>query len=59
MNAIRVPGDCWHGFKSVGDQRVLLLNFPTNLSDYESPDEERLPHDTEEIPLDWNEPRHQ
>ena len=59
MNAIRVPGDCWHGFKAVGDERVLLINFPTNLYDYEDPDEERLPYDTDQIPLDWEEPPHE
>nr|ABQ75998.1 dTDP-4-dehydrorhamnose 3,5-epimerase and related enzyme [uncultured haloarchaeon] len=57
-NAIRVPGDCWHGFKAVGDERVLLLNFPTNLYDYDDPDEERIPYDTDTIPLDWEEPPH-
>lgn len=59
MNAIRVPGNCWHGFKAVGDERALLVNFPTNLYDYEDPDEERLPYDTDEIPLDWEEPPHE
>jgi len=58
-SAIRVPGDCWHGFKAVGDERVLLANFPTNLYDYDDPDEERLPYDTDEIPLDWEEPPHE
>ncbi|MFB6186468.1 MAG: dTDP-4-dehydrorhamnose 3,5-epimerase family protein, partial [Halobacteriaceae archaeon] len=24
MQAIRVPGDCWHGFKVVGDERATL-----------------------------------
>jgi len=56
--AIRVPGDCWHGFKTVGDKRSLLINFPTNLYDYEEPDEERLPWNTDRIPLDWDAPPH-
>jgi dTDP-4-dehydrorhamnose 3,5-epimerase len=59
MNAIRVPGDCWHGFKTVGDERMLLINFPTNLYDYDNPDEERLPYDTDKIPLNWEEPPHE
>lgn len=58
MNVIRVPGDCWHGFKAIGDERVMLLNFPTNLYDYEDPDEERLPPDTDEIPMNWDEQPH-
>lgn len=51
--AVRTPGDCWHGFKVVGDERAMLLNFPTKLYDYEDPDEQRLPPDTDRIPLDW------
>ena len=50
---IRVPGDCWHGFKVLGEDPAYLINFPTNLYDYEDPDEERLPYDTDRIPLDW------
>lgn len=52
---IRIPGDCWHGFKAISDEPSLLVNFPTNLYDYEDPDEERLPPHTNDIPLDWNE----
>ena len=52
--AIRIPGDCWHGFKVVGDARAVVLNFPTALYDYDDPDEERLPYDTDAIPLDWD-----
>lgn len=53
QRVIRVPGDCWHGFKVVGDESAFLINFPTKLYDYDNPDEEQLPHDTEEIPFDW------
>lgn len=50
---IKVPGECWHGFKALGTKSVLLANFPTALYDYEKPDEERLPPDTNKIPYDW------
>ena len=53
QQVIRIPGECWHGFKVVGNEQALLLNFPTNLYDYEDPDEERLPPDTDKIPMDW------
>jgi len=52
---IRIPGDCWHGFKVIGSEQAILINFPTNLYDYDVPDEERLPPHTDEIPMDWNE----
>lgn len=51
---VRIPGDCWHGFKALGTDPAILLNFPTELYDYEDPDEERLPHDTDDIPYDWD-----
>lgn len=56
--AVRIPGDCWHGFKAIGDTPAVLVNFPTKLYDYDDPDEERLPHDTDEIPFNWHEEPH-
>jgi dTDP-4-dehydrorhamnose 3,5-epimerase-like enzyme len=53
MKAIRIQRNSWHRFKSVGDERGLLINFPTKLYDCADPDEERLPYDTDRIPLDW------
>ena len=58
QRAIRIPGDCWHGFKAIGDEPAFLLNFPTKLYDYDDPDEERLPPNTDAIPLDWDEMPH-
>jgi dTDP-4-dehydrorhamnose 3,5-epimerase len=56
---IKLPGDCWHGFKALGDGRAMLINLPSKLYDYTNPDEERLPYDTDRIPLDWEEPPHE
>ena len=58
QKVIRIPGNCWHGFKVVGTEQAILINFPTNLYDYEDPDEQRLPPDTDEIPMDWDEQPH-
>lgn len=58
QKVVRIPGSCWHGFKALGDKPSFLINFPTKLYDYEDPDEERLPYDTDKIPLDWEEPTH-
>jgi dTDP-4-dehydrorhamnose 3,5-epimerase len=55
QEVVRIPGDCWHGFKAIGTAPALLINFPTELYNYEDPDEERLPPHTDEIPLDWHE----
>jgi dTDP-4-dehydrorhamnose 3,5-epimerase len=55
---ICIPGDCWHGFKAIGDTPSLPINYPTQLYDYDDPDEEHIPYDTDRIPLDWEEPPH-
>lgn len=53
MVLLKIPGECWHGFKALGTKPAVLLNFPTKLYNYEKPDEERLPPDTKKIPYDW------
>jgi dTDP-4-dehydrorhamnose 3,5-epimerase len=59
QQAIRIPGDCWHGFKVVGNEQAMLINFPTKLYDYDDPDEERLPSDTDAIPMSWDDDGHE
>ena len=58
QRVVRIPGACWHGFEVLGDERALLVNMPTKLYDYEDPDEERLPPDTDRIPMEWGERSH-
>jgi len=53
MVLLKIPGECWHGFKALGTKPAILINFPSKLYDYENPDEERLPPDTTKIPYDW------
>lgn len=57
--AVRIPGNCWHGFKAIGDEPAFLLNFPSKLYDYDEPDEERIPYDSDEIPFDWHAEPHE
>ena len=72
LQAVRVPGHYWHGFKALGDETAFLVYFTTRLYDYRSPDEERRPWDDPTIkpksinnkkddprvkkPWDWNYP---
>jgi dTDP-4-dehydrorhamnose 3,5-epimerase len=37
----------------------MLINFPTKLYDYDDPDEERLPSDTDAIPMSWDGDKHE
>jgi len=53
LTLIKIPGECWHGFKALGIRPTILVNLPDKLYDYQVPDEERLPPDTDKIPYDW------
>jgi dTDP-4-dehydrorhamnose 3,5-epimerase len=53
MLLVQIPPEIWHGFKAISEDYALILNVPTELYDYEKPDEQRLPADTEKIPYDW------
>ena len=51
---LRIPIGVMHGYKTVGVEPSLLLNFPTEPYDRQQPDEYRLPWNTTEIPYDWS-----
>ena len=51
---ISIPPNIWHGFKAIGDKKMMVLNIPTELYNYDEPDEYRLPYDTDEIEYDWD-----
>ncbi len=46
-------GSKWHGFKAIGNKPCLLINYPDKLYDYQNPDEERIPYDSDKVPYDW------
>lgn len=58
QQVVRIPGECWHEFEAISDVPTLLINHPSELYDYENPDGERIPYDTDEIPFDWEEVPH-
>ena len=51
---ISIPPNIWHGFKAIGGKKMIVLNLPTELYNYNKPDEYRLPYDTDEIDYSWN-----
>lgn len=55
MNQIllKIPPLVMHGFKAIGTEPAYVINCPTEVYNYEQPDEYRLPYDTTEIPYDW------
>lgn len=48
-----IPPGVYHGFTAVGTEPACIVNVPTELYDYEHPDEHRRPHDDPEIGYDW------
>ncbi|MDO8684593.1 MAG: dTDP-4-dehydrorhamnose 3,5-epimerase family protein [Armatimonadota bacterium] len=51
---LKIPIGVLHGYKTVGVEPSLLLNFPTQPYNPAEPDEYRTPYDTEDIPYDWD-----
>ena len=50
---LKIPPGVAHGYKTVGTEPSLLVNFPSELYNREEPDEYRLPWDTDQIPFNW------
>ena len=51
---LRIPVGVAHGYKTVGPEPSLLINFPTETYEGQEPDEFRLPWDTDQIPYNWD-----
>lgn len=50
---IIIPPLVHHGFTAVGTESASIINLPTELYDYEDPDEHRRPWNDPEIGYDW------
>jgi dTDP-4-dehydrorhamnose 3,5-epimerase len=50
---VKIPNLVYHGFTAVGGQTAIIVNVPTELYDYEKPDEYRIPYDDPSIPYSW------
>lgn len=51
---VSIPPGVHHGFQCVSVTESIVINCPTEIYNYESPDEYRLdPHDNN-IPFDWH-----
>ena len=51
---LKIPPGVMHGFKGISPEMALIVNVPTELYNYDQPDEYRLPAHTDEIPYDWS-----
>jgi dTDP-4-dehydrorhamnose 3,5-epimerase len=50
---LKIPVGVAHGYKTIGVEPSLLINFPSKAYSREEPDEYRLPWNTDQIPFNW------
>jgi len=50
---VRIPPGVMHGMKGIGTEPAYMVNCPTEVYNYERPDEFRVPPDDPSIPYDW------
>lgn len=50
---VQVPPGVCHGWKCIGSEEAIAINCPTEVYDYQKPDEYRIDPQSGEIPYDW------
>ncbi len=50
---LKIPPLVYHGFKCVSDGEAAIMNIPTELYNYDNPDEFRVDPYKNDIPYDW------
>lgn len=50
---VKIPTGVYHGFEADCNEISFILNIPTELYNYDEPDEHRIPFDSDEIPYKW------
>lgn len=51
---VQIPPLVFHGFKCVSDHEAIIINCPTEMYDYKTPDEFRVDPHKNDIPYNWN-----
>jgi dTDP-4-dehydrorhamnose 3,5-epimerase len=51
---LQIPPYVMHGFKCIGETEALIINIPSEVYNYDEPDEHRVAPHSGEIPYDWN-----
>jgi dTDP-4-dehydrorhamnose 3,5-epimerase len=50
---VQVPRGVYHGWMCVSQEEAVVVNIPTEVYNYEDPDEHRLDAHNNDIPYDW------
>ncbi|HON57957.1 MAG TPA: dTDP-4-dehydrorhamnose 3,5-epimerase family protein [Smithella sp.] len=51
---VHIPALVYHGFKCISEEEALVINIPTEVYNYEKPDEYRLDAHKSSIQYDWS-----
>ncbi len=51
---VRIPKWVFHAFKCISEAEAIVINCPTEVYNYNEPDEFRLDPFDQRIPYDWN-----
>lgn len=51
---IHIPPYVYHGFKCISPEEAVVINTPTEVYNYKTPDEFRVDPHNNDIPYDWN-----
>lgn len=50
---VQIPPDIYHGWMCISEEEAIIVNIPTELYNYENPDEQRLDPHENDIPYEW------
>ncbi len=50
---LQIPPGITHGFTALDSERAVILNIPDKVYNHKSPDEFRLPWNTDQVPFKW------
>jgi dTDP-4-dehydrorhamnose 3,5-epimerase len=50
---VHIPAFVYHGFKCISEEEAIVINTPTEVYNYNEPDEYRLPAHGSELKYDW------
>ena len=50
---VQIPRGVYHGWMCISQEEAIIVNIPTEVYDYEHPDEYRLDPHNNDIPYEW------
>ena len=51
---IQIPNNVYHGWKCISENEAIIINCPTELYNYQQPDQVNLDPYKNDIPYDWS-----